>query len=200
MFLAASSQSFFCSSAPSLSPSASSVPSALPSLSPSDVPSLSPSDVPSLAPSETAGPALVFSREYENGVTYGVTSQYDIDWNTFLASLESIPVDSITISGSLDTTGRTCTEPTLATQIATNLVNLRNGSTVSQYVICDGLTWSVGICGGGIELTVGSGQTICGCTTDFYTVRPGFVNQNWGGIGVVCAASTHIMTVTVIPA
>ena len=139
----------------------------------------------------------VLAQTYSETFTWDVgytpgSSQWD-NWDTFRDAL--IGADSISISGSLQPTGRSCTNPALATQIANGL-NTRTDFSI----VCDGHTWRSATCGVGKELTVGSGSS-CQCNSD-YTIRPqiGSFNVNWGGIGsYTCNGPSQTMTLTVVP-
>jgi hypothetical protein len=154
---------------------------------------------------------LVYSHQFDQGIGYPLGSlQYD-DWLSYRESLPESGVMSITVSGSRDPVGRTCSDPVKAQQIADAMfagVVGQPGGTITLNVSCDGLHWNVGSCivstgSNGVELNVGPVLTMCGCNTDQHTVRPGIggeagSNWNWGGIaGGNCAASTQNMTVTV---
>jgi hypothetical protein len=110
-------------------------------------------------------------------------------WNDFLINrLVSGGFSSITMSGTFDLNGVTCSDPTAATQICQAL---HNGSSVS--VLCNGHRWNVGQCGG-LELAVDN--SVCFCTgSQSHTVRP-CTGSNWGGVGTeTCSAPSQNMTV-----
>jgi len=131
-------------------------------------------------------PAVTFSGSFNQGVTYPSCNL----WTTFQSSLTG-SYNSINIRGSRDGTGRTCTGATANTICQA----LRNNQTGSWS--CGGNWWRTGGCGGGLELTVGSGG-VCQCNSTNYTARPCInVNSSWGGInGTTCGASTQTMQVT----
>lgn len=134
----------------------------------------------------TAGPTPVtFSGSFTQGVTYPSCNL----WNNFRGSLTE-SYSSITVSGSRDSTGRSCTGATANTICQA----LRNNQTGSWS--CGGNTWRTGSCGGGLELAVGSG--ICQCSSTNYSVRPCInVNANWGGLPGTCSwPPTQTMQVT----
>ena len=143
-------------------------------------------------------PQLVYSHEFVEGVTYCPGDpQYD-DWLSFRASIPTSGVTSITLSGSQDPTGRTCSDPVVAQQIADAM---RNQTTLT--VDCGGFTWRVGIAcqeGCGLpdnDLVLSVGGPICSCGST-YVLRPGIGNRNWGGItGASCFVPTQTMTVTI---
>jgi len=110
--------------------------------------------------------------------------QYD-NWVGLITTLDTT-VDKylkITMRGTYDMTGKSCTDKYAVRQIADALYN---GYDVS--VPCDGAVWSVGTgcsdynCGNYsdyIELTIN--QYTCNCGTS-YTIRPGITSPNWGGM------------------
>lgn len=108
-------------------------------------------------------------------------------WNDFRSSIGAGPFASITIRGSQDGVGRTCTGPE-----AQNLCDaLRDGSPFST--VCDGLPWNVGDCGGGVELTTTG--SVCFCNVG-YTARPCTGGPAWGGIdGETCGAQSQTIEV-----
>jgi cysteine-rich repeat protein len=92
---------------------------------------------------------------------------------------------SITIAGTYDQVGRTCTGPA-----ATQLCNaLRNGTSLS--VGCDGNAWRVGNdCAGAIEVTVDG--TDCSCANQGVALRPCVGLVDWGGVGTsTCSGPTQ---------
>ncbi len=157
---------------------------------------------PALFPigSSASAGQLVYSHEFVNGVTYCPGDpQYD-DWRSYRASLPTSGVTSITVSGSQDPVGRTCSDPAVAQQIVDAM---RTQTTLT--VECGGNIWRVNSGGGcqtgcalpdnDLVLSVGGG--ICGCGST-YVLRPGIGNENWGGItGSSCFSPTQTMTVTI---
>lgn len=136
---------------------------------------------------------LVYSEAFTSGAT--PTTQCTA-WTAYCASLVSANTyTGFKISGSLNTTGISCTNPTVAAAVATAL---RTATTYTGS--SDGFTWRVGTgCGSGcggpiVELTATSGT--CACNTG-YTIRPAINNLNWGGITTTsCGAPSQTMTVT----
>jgi hypothetical protein len=109
-------------------------------------------------------------------------------WNTFRASLTGT-YSSITIKGTNDMVGVTCTGATANTLCQALRTNTAVGPTV-----CGARTWKTGTCGSGIELSA-NGDT-CSCSNG-YIVRPCITSTvNWGGVnGVTCNAASQTMTV-----
>jgi hypothetical protein len=110
-------------------------------------------------------------------------------WNDFLFNqLTNGSYSSVSMSGTFDQTGVTCTSPSAATQICHAL---HSGS--FAQVFCDGHLWFVGTCGG-TELSVDVNTCFCSSSP---TVRPcTLFNGNWGGIGTqTCGGPSQTMTV-----
>lgn len=105
-------------------------------------------------------------------------------WNAFRGQLAaSADYSRVTLSGSLDATGVSCTGPAANTLCQA----LRTNTAVS--VSCGGRTWATGSCGSGIELSANG--NICQCSTG-YVARPCIGNVNWGGVsGATCSAPSQ---------
>jgi hypothetical protein len=124
-------------------------------------------------------------------------------WTTFRASLNGYVFSSVTISGSLNGTGVTCSDPTTTNAIANALytgsnANLPQGGHVWQIGGC-----STTNCGpGNVELDVdgtvgGSPATTCGCNSGGFSIRPNYgVAGWWGGIGSNCSGVSQTLTLT----
>jgi len=111
-------------------------------------------------------------------------------WNSWRAGLTGT-YTSVTLSGSNDTTGRTCT----GTAANTLCQALHNGTAAT--VTCGGFTWNVDFCSGMTwELT--ADNAACNCTSPGYNIRPCInTNGDWGGINTqTCAAPSQSLTVT----
>ena len=156
---------------------------------------------PALFPigSRASADQFVYSHEFVNGVIYCPGDpQYD-DWLSYRASLPTSGVMSVTVSGSQDPIGRTCSDPAVAQQIA-DAMRTQTTTTVE----CGGFSWRVGSIGcqegcalpdNDLVLSVEGDVCNCGST---YNLRPGVGNVSWGGItGTSCGAPTQTMTVTV---
>ena len=145
------------------------------------------------------GQTFVYSETFTTGVSYcQATPQYD-NWVSYRALLDTslFEFTKVTIKGSLDTVGRSCTDTVMVNEMATAL---RNG-VIGNWVACNGNTWNVGTgcagCGVPAEVVefTASG-TDCLCTDPGYILRPAIGNLNWGGIaGLTCSAPTQTMTV-----
>ncbi|HEY0194921.1 MAG TPA: hypothetical protein VGC42_27600 [Kofleriaceae bacterium] len=98
-------------------------------------------------------------------------------WNDFRENeLSSGSYSQITMSGTYDPTGVTCSDPTAATQLCQAL---HTGGYAS--VACNGHVWNVGGCAG-TELELELDGSVCSC--DYYagySVRP-CLGYEWGGI------------------
>ncbi|MEP3890162.1 MAG: Ig-like domain-containing protein [Hellea sp.] len=135
-----------------------------------------------------------YSEDFVGGTSYPVgTTQYD-NWISFRAGLTAGNYNSITVSGTNNSAGISCTSPATSTLIATAL----NSGSTSSFT-CDGQTWRTGTCGNGIELTVGTGG-ICQCNSNAFTLRPTIFatgHPSWGsaGGGSTCNAPSQNLTV-----
>ena len=111
-------------------------------------------------------------------------------WTSFRAKLTGT-YSTITISGSSDLVGRTCTGVSANTLCQA----LRTGTTVSGLA-CNGNTWFVDQCSGGLEITADGAA--CACKTPGYAVRPCLSsNGDWGGVNTAtCNGPTQTMNVT----
>jgi hypothetical protein len=158
------------------------------------------------APTTCANQTLVVSRpagsSFTAGFTTGVAPSGQTTcglWNTFRAGINPSTVYStITLSGSNNPTGRSCTGAAANTLCQA----LRTG--VSAYVSCNGFNWAVDTCAG-IELVTdaagGLGASGCTCSsnsTPAYSVRPCHTDGNWGGIAAssLCGQATQTISVT----
>ncbi|HEX3758367.1 MAG TPA: hypothetical protein VHW23_06655 [Kofleriaceae bacterium] len=111
-------------------------------------------------------------------------------WNDFrINQLTSGSYSSVTMNGTFDTTGVTCTTPSAATQICSAL---HSGATTT--VFCDGHLWFTGNCGNGLELNADFG--VCSCSNS-PTVRPCEGFGDWGGIGTSTCFGEPTQTMTV---
>jgi hypothetical protein len=114
-------------------------------------------------------------------------AQCDV-WNDFLFNQLVGSFSRVTMSGTFDSTGVTCNDPTAATQICQAL---HAGSFTT--VFCNGHSWNVGQCGG-TELSLD--QSTCSCSFSAgHDVRPctGF---DWGGVNTeTCDAPSQNITV-----
>ena len=79
------------------------------------------------------------------------------------------------------------------------LRNKDNASFEVYGLYCDGMYWTIGKCGWGLELSAFDRQRRdCAClkSTDIgYTIRPLIGNTNWGGVGKSCNAVSQTLQV-----
>ncbi len=109
-------------------------------------------------------------------------------WNNFRAQL--VPTNtycSMTIKGTFDTVGVTCTDPAVVAAYANAL------NTLASYTspTCGGNVWS--LCGtrynGEVWLNPPSQCSGANCPNPGYLIRPGITNSNWGGVNTqTCGA------------
>jgi len=129
-----------------------------------------------------------WTESFTSGATSDLTSPACISWNAFRARLTST-YNKVTISGSSDPTGVSCSGPNADTICKA----LASGTKVGS-IACDGRNWQVGDCGtSSIELSANG--NMCACTTG-YVARPCIGNSNWGGAGTdTCYAPSQSITV-----
>src|SRR6266850_5183353 len=135
----------------------------------------------------------IFSASFTGGQEASAEAQQQ--WEDFRQSLTPAGYDTVSISGTFDTVGRTLTDATVVPQIA---AALKSGTSASFNA--GGYTWNVGTCGAGIEFNASNiGNTICGCLDSrVYTIRPkiGTGNPNWGGVNTnTCSGPSQTITV-----
>ena len=142
-----------------------------------------------------ASTTLTYNQAFTHGV---VPTTQCAAWVSYCASLvNTLSYSGFTVRGSNNTTGFTCTDPTVATAIANAM---RTGTSTTQS--SDGHTWYVGTgcgsgCSGGggqiVELSVDQG--FCGCGS-IAAIRPAINNTNWGGIsGPTCDGASQSLEV-----
>lgn len=122
--------------------------------------------------------------------TSGLTSPQCTSWNDFRARLTSTYA-KVTISGSSDPTGVSCT----GSNADTICKALSSGTKIGP-ISCDGRNWMVGECavtGSSIELSANGDMCYC---TNGYVARPCIGNENWGGANTAtCSGPTQTITV-----
>ena len=122
------------------------------------------------------------------------TEQCD-NWNTYVASLTENDYTKITLSGSLDPVGLSCTEPAKAQALCSGL---RTGTVTT--VTCGGVQWRSGtdcVCTG---LSVSLNPIApCNCGNGFgYAIRPCNGDPNWGGMGTGSTCFQGDQTINVV--
>ncbi|MBW2263670.1 MAG: hypothetical protein JRG91_17035, partial [Deltaproteobacteria bacterium] len=137
----------------------------------------------------TGGGCHTYSESIPSGTLLSSSPQCTT-WNTWRTSLPSSGLTTVTISGTYDTTGRTCTDPTMVQAMANAL---RTGASGSWS--CDGNSWVTGTCGTSSYAIAASG-TVCTCLTPDWVARPCINNLNWGGVNTAsCSPPTQTLTV-----
>jgi uncharacterized repeat protein (TIGR02543 family) len=116
------------------------------------------------------------------------------DWTTFKSSLTGT-FTSVTLRGSLDVPGITCTGSTADTICQA----IKNGTSVSA-TYCNSYYWStMANCLGTFELSASTtSANACSCTTadNIHTVRPCTTGATmWGGIGNSCSTTSQTIAV-----
>jgi len=106
-----------------------------------------------------------------------------------------VGLDTRSIFVSAGATSYSCENADLARQI-TNA--LSNPGSESVDFFCDGKDWNVGICGDGVEISIGdhTEKDVGNCEADL-TIRPCIGNYNWGGLNGGCEQDTIILSVVV---
>ena len=143
----------------------------------------------------SASPLFAASVVWEDDFTGGVTTGADEHtvWDTFVTELSGAgTTNSVTMSGSQDTTGITCSDPTATKQIADLITSHTTGT-----VACDGHDWHYCVRFGetfDFWLDPPSSCSPQNCPSPGYLVRPKQQNLNWGGInGPTCNAESQSM-------
>ena len=119
---------------------------------------------------------------YEEEFTTGVTPSWQCDsWLDFKAEIDA-GYSSVTLSGSADIVGLSCTEPG---PVAAIVDGIRDAGEVE--VDCDGHLWTYcpGYGGGEGEIFIDA-RYACdpsNCPSPGYVLRPCQDNENWGGVG-----------------
>lgn len=131
-----------------------------------------------------------FSQSYTNGAT--ATSQCTA-WNTFVSSLSSSGnYVKMTISGTYDATGISCTDKTIVNAFVAAIKSY--GTYISATT--GGHVWS--ICNrysGEIWIDPPSSCSGSNCPSPGYIIRPCITNLNWGGVNTAtCGGPNQVMT------
>ncbi len=113
--------------------------------------------------------------EYSGAFTRSeIAATQCMEWNAFRSKLRGA-YSSITLAGSEDPAGRTCTGTA-----ANALCQALHDGTPVAHLVCDGHVWNVDFCQSGWELSADA--TACYCGGD-YAIRPCIVsNGDWGGV------------------
>jgi hypothetical protein len=131
-----------------------------------------------------------YSEAFVNGST--ATAQCTT-WNSWRAGLATSGYSTVTMSGTYDTTGITCSDPTTAQAIADAVRTATSGSWT-----CDGHTWY--LCGTRYsgELWIDAPSLCSGsnCPNPGYLMRACISNANWGGVNTATCTSNPSQTMT----
>jgi hypothetical protein len=133
-----------------------------------------------------------YSEYFTNGLT--PTTQCT-NWTAYRAGLATSGYTTLTISGTYDTTGITCSDPT-AVQAIANAMRTNTTGTWS----CAGHQWHYCNRGGTYnELWLDPPSSCSGsnCPSPGYLVRPCIGNYNWGGVNTATCTSNPSQTMTV---
>jgi len=135
-------------------------------------------------------PAPTYSQSFPSGTVLRTDPQC-VAWTSWVSTLDATGCTGIVLSGTYDTTGITCTDPTVVQAIATALRTASSGTWS-----CNGRSWRTGPCGtSSTELSAAG--SICSCPSTEYIVRPCINNLNWGGINTnTCSGPAQTMTVS----
>jgi hypothetical protein len=135
-------------------------------------------------------PGAVYSQDFTQGLD--APAQCEAWQDYFNNQLVSPSYTAVTVSGTFDPIGTTCSDPSTATQICQAL---HTGSFTSLF--CDGHLWNVGSCAGSPELSVDA--SVCFCEFEgsgAATVRPCVGFTDWGGVKTeTCDGPSQNMTV-----
>jgi len=121
---------------------------------------------------------VVFDEEFVQGQTASAAVKQA--WDNFLASLTGSTYTQVTISGSEDSTGVTCSDPAKVNQLACAL-----NTNAAVSVSCNGRTWNFYAAGTSLEFNSNQLGDTSGnvCQNTGYTVRPKIGNGDWGSAG-----------------
>ena len=133
---------------------------------------------------------------WSDNFTRGVraTQQQEQTYKDFWDNASSQTWDNISIGNPDNMT--TCTNSTFINDF---LRSKDNTSFEVRGLYCDGMYWTIGKCGWGLELSAfDKPRSYCAClkSTDIgYTIRPLIGNTNWGGVGKSCNADSQTLQV-----
>jgi hypothetical protein len=138
----------------------------------------------------TGGGCDTYSEDFVNG---SASPTQCTSWNSWRAGLATSGYSSVTMSGTFDTTGITCSDPTMAQAIADAIRTGARGTWT-----CDGHDWSLCDRYSG-ELWIDPPLECSGsnCPNPGYLVRPCIGNANWGGVNTATCTSNPSQNMTV---
>ena len=143
---------------------------------------------------ETTIETFIYS--WSDNFTYNqvATQEQQNTYKSFWDNASNYEWDNISIGIPNNLT--TCTNSTLINDF---LNNKDNQSFEVYGLFCNGMYWSIGKCGWGLEISAHERLTRdCACkksTDNSYTIRPLIGNANWGGIGKSCSAESQTLKV-----
>ncbi|MFH1319535.1 MAG: GEVED domain-containing protein [Bacteroidota bacterium] len=143
---------------------------------------------------------ITYSEMFTSGASYCPGDpQYD-NWGIFRSQLDTnaLAFTKVTIKGTNDPAGLTCTDAAIVKQIAGSIKDGIGGDWT-----CNALSWHVGVgcSAGGCALVADAIEfnatgSDCSCDALGYVLRPCIGNSNWGGVNsTACGAPTQTMTV-----
>ncbi|MDB5232453.1 MAG: hypothetical protein JWN76_3258 [Chitinophagaceae bacterium] len=143
-----------------------------------------------------SGGQVVYSENFVNNASPSL--QAATTWCTFRSQLIQTNFTTLTLKGTFDPVGITCTDPTTVQAIA-NALRTGNSGTFSS----GGRTWHVGpgcvagspvACSTAVELSADG--TFCACGGSSYIIRPDVNNPFWGGVNTItCGGPSQNMQV-----
>ena len=143
---------------------------------------------------ETTIETFIYS--WSDNFTYNqvATQEQQNTYKAFWDNASNYQWDNISIGSPNNLT--TCSNSTLINDF---LNNKDNQSFEVYGLFCNGMYWSIGKCGWGLEISAHERLTRdCACkksTDNSYTIRPLIGNANWGGIGKSCSAESQTLKV-----
>ena len=143
---------------------------------------------------ETTIETFIYS--WSDNFTYNqvATQEQQNTYKAFWDNASNYEWDNISIGIPNNLT--TCTNSTLINDF---LKNKDNASFEVYGLFCNGMYWSIGKCGWGLEISAHDKITRdCACkksTDNSYTIRPLIGNKNWGGVGKSCSAQSQTLKV-----
>ena len=133
---------------------------------------------------------------WSDNFTYNkvATQEQQNMYKSFWDNASNYEWDNISIGSPNNLT--TCNNSTLINDF---LKNKDNSSFEVYGLFCNGMYWSIGKCGWGLEISAHERLTRdCACkksTDNSYTIRPLIGNANWGGTGKSCSAESQTLKV-----
>jgi hypothetical protein len=146
-----------------------------------------------------SGTCTAASTSYFDSFTTNVAASTQCThWQTFVAGLSGNSYSGMRMQGTDDTTGITCNDSTVTTNMATALAN-----GTAYTATCNGHTWSnCNRYGDELWIDPPSQCSVSNCPTPGYLMRPCIAvsspgNVNWGGVNsATCSGPTQTMALT----